>query len=121
MTKLFSRSPGDMFLGLVAVAPAIAIPLLFLAWVHRINSFTSDIASLDMSYNPLSTWMVGGMLAVCALYLIALIAVIRDIWVRPLAQDLRIMWTILTLLFAPYAGVVYWVVECRSEPPLQVA
>jgi hypothetical protein len=41
--------------------------------------------------------------------------VIRDIWVRPLDQNVRIMWTVLALVFAPFGGLIYWWVACRSR------
>jgi hypothetical protein len=117
MTKTFSRSRGELILGVWAVAPAIAVPLLMLAWLHRINSFASHFWDFDMTYSPLTTWMVLALFAVGALYLIAIVAVIRDVWIRPLPTNLRIMWTVLTLVVAPYAGVVYWVVHCHSADP----
>jgi hypothetical protein len=39
---------------------------------------------------------------------------------RALDQNVRIMWTVLTLVFAPFGGVVYWWQRCHSTLPLPV-
>jgi hypothetical protein len=118
---IFSRSRHDLVIGAWALAPAIGIPLLMLVWIHRINSFTSHWSSLDMSYSPLTGWMLVALFAVSAGYLIAIVVVVSDVWARPMATNLRIMWTVLALLVAPYAGVVYWIVHCRSDETRTVA
>jgi hypothetical protein len=56
-----------------------------------------------------------GMFGAGALYLVALVVVTRDIWTRPLDQNVRIMWTVLALVFAPFGGLIYWWVACRSR------
>jgi hypothetical protein len=33
-----------------------------------------------------------------------------------MSQSLRIVWTVLALVAAPYAGVVYWLIHCRTPP-----
>ena len=118
MTKHFSRTPADLALGLVAIAPALALPGLVLVWWHKVHGLAADVPALDGSFdNSLTNWMLMGMLAFGALYFTAIVAVIRDVWIRPIPQNVRIMWTILCLLVAPYGGVVYWVVQCNSAPP----
>lgn len=119
MTKPLSRSRGDLVVGFWAFAPAIVIPLLLYVWFHRVSRFPSDAADFDRlerTYSSLADHLVLWIFLGGALYVAALIVVIRDIWMRPvLDQNLRIMWTILTLLFAPIGGIVYWVVACRSR------
>jgi hypothetical protein len=118
MTNRFSRTRGDCIVGFWASAPAVVIPLLFLTWWHRMTRFPSDPASFDefdSSFHSMADHLAFGMFGAGALYLIALVVVIRDIWVRPLDQNVRIMWTVLGLVFAPFGGLIYWWVACRSR------
>lgn len=118
MTDRIPRSRHDYFVGFWAIAPAVVIPLLLFAWWHRVTTFPDDPGSFDQfdsSFHSLADHFALGVFGGGALYLIALVVVISDVWIRPLEQSVRIMWTILTLFFAPFGGVVYWFVACRSS------
>jgi hypothetical protein len=124
MTNRFSRTGRDYIVGFWALAPAVVIPLMLFAWWHHATTFPSDPTSFDefdRSFQSNANHLFGGVFVAGALYLIALAVVIRDIWMRAMDQNLRIMWTVLTLVFAPFGGVVYWYVVCHSRRDLRVA
>jgi hypothetical protein len=120
MTNRFSRTGRDYIVGFWALAPAVVIPLMLFAWGHHAATFPSDPTSFDefdRTFQSNADHLFGGVFVAGALYLIALAVVIRDIWMRAMDQNLRIMWTVLTLVFAPFGGVVYWYVVCHSRRP----
>jgi hypothetical protein len=123
MTNRLSRTGRDYIVGFWALAPAVVIPLMLFAWWHHAATFPSDPASFDefdRSFQSNADHLFDGVFVAGALYLIALVVVIRDIWMRALDQNVRIMWTVLTLVFAPFGGVVYWWQRCHSTLPLPV-
>jgi hypothetical protein len=53
-------------------------------------------------------------------FVVSVVAVIEDIWDRPLVSDEQVMWILLTSFAPPYGGLAYWWQRCRSTLPAPV-
>jgi hypothetical protein len=113
---LLSRTRDQLLLGLWALAPVVAVVILFMTWPHGIDSGPSTLNGYDTGY---STPLTGGralqLFGTIAFVLIGAGMVLGDVWRRPLPRGLRRVWTVVTVFGAPFGGAAYWLLYCHGD------
>ena len=107
------RSPSDAILGVWLTIAAVGLPLVGILW-------RSDIPKLFLR-EPVPPHVFIAFVIVGLCFVVSVVAVIEDIWERPLVSDEQVMWILLTSFAPPYGGLVYWWQRCHSTLPLPVA
>jgi len=113
---LLSRNRDQIRLGLWALAPVVAVALVFLTWPGGVSTGSSDSFG---GYNPgYSTPLTAGrgfeLFGTVALILLGAGMLLGDLWRRPLPRGLRKVWTAVIVLGAPFGGLAYWLLHCHG-------
>jgi uncharacterized membrane protein YuzA (DUF378 family) len=106
------RSPSELIMGLWAAIAAVGMPLVGLLWWPYVPRL------FGREYVPPHVFVA--FVIVGLAFIISVLAVIEDIWMRPLDSNEQVMWMLLTCFAPPYGGFVYWLQCCHSTLPLPV-
>jgi hypothetical protein len=113
--NLLSRTRDQLILGIWALAPVLAVVILFLTWPHCTDNGYSAFTGYDTGCStPLTAGKALQLLGTIVLLLIADGLVLGDVWRRPLPRGLRKVWTVLIVLGAPFGGFAYWLLHCHG-------
>lgn len=123
--RLLSRTRHDFVLLAWALAPAASFLVLVHLWMQPFSladwpqsgDFSQPVASL-------TTKMFLELFAWGAILTGSIVALLRDVWSRPLAPTMKKLWTVIVLFAVPYGAVVYWLLHCHKgavQPEAQVA